>query len=142
VAVHFKNVDRLTAVLSAGDLDLSKREDKSFVLEMVLHAADVANPCRNAQIYRLWTERVMEEFYAQGDREKDAGLVVSKFFDRAQPNVPKCQLGFINFVVAPLFTVVAELLDIEVLTNNLNSNRQMMETEAAEGHAADTPAKS
>jgi hypothetical protein len=136
MAVHFKNVDRLSAVLQSGDLDLSKREEKTFVLEMVIHSADIANPCRSEKIYRQWTERVMQEFYEQGDLEKANGLPVSKFFDRTAPNVPKCQLGFIDFVVRPLMEVVNELLDIQVLVDNLASNRRLMELEAAEASAA------
>ena len=119
MAVHFKNVDRLSAALSAGDLDLSKRDDKSFVLEMLIHSADVSNPCRQERVYRLWTDKVMAEFYNQGDLEKRGGLPVSKFFDRDNPNVPKCQVGFINFVVQPLINVVAELIDIQPLVQNL-----------------------
>ena len=127
---------RLSAVLQSGDLDLSKREEKTFVLEMVIHSADIANPCRSEKIYRQWTERVMQEFYEQGDLEKANGLPVSKFFDRTAPNVPKCQLGFIDFVVRPLMEVVNELLDIQVLVDNLASNRRLMELEAAEASAA------
>ena len=77
----------------------------------------------------------MREFYEQGDLEKANDLPVSKFFDRTQPNVPKCQLGFIDFVVRPLMEVVNELLDIQVLVDNLASNRRLMELEAAEATA-------
>ena len=38
----------------------------------------------------------MEEFFQQGDLERSKGLPVTKFFDRANTNVPKCQMGFIN----------------------------------------------
>ena len=110
MAVHFKNVDRLSAALSAGDLDLSKRDDKSFILEILVHSADIANPCRTESIYRKWTDRVMEEFYKQGDLERDREMTITNFFDRESPNVPKCQIGFINFVVLPLFNVVSEVL--------------------------------
>lgn len=44
MAVHFKNVDRLSAATSAGSFDLSNKEDRTFVLEVVLHSADIANP--------------------------------------------------------------------------------------------------
>ena len=83
----------LRGALSAGDLDLSKRDDKGFILEVLIHSADIANPCRPARVYKLWTDRVMAEFYSQGDREKQEGLPVSKFFDRDAPNVPRCQIG-------------------------------------------------
>ena len=132
MAVHFKNVDRLSAAISAGSFDLSNKDDKTFVLEIVLHSADIANPCRTDHIYRQWTEKVMEEFYNQGDAEKAAGLPVSKFFDRDAPNVPRCQVGFINFIVMPLYNVLADLLDVAPLVDNLKRNLEAMEEEVAE----------
>jgi len=132
MSVHFKNVDRLSAAISAGNFDLTNRDDKTFVLEMVLHSADVANPCRPEPIYRMWTDKVMEEFYDQGDKEKDAGLPVSKFFDRDAPNLPRCQVGFINFVVQPLFTVMGDLLPLSELLSHLHANLRLMEQECAD----------
>jgi hypothetical protein len=61
----------------------------------------------------------MNEFYEQGDLEKQNGMPVTNFFDREAPNVPKCQMGFINFIVTPLFNVVAELIDVQPLLHNL-----------------------
>jgi len=132
MSVHFKNVDRLSAALTAGNFDLSSREDKTFVLEMLLHSADVANPCRPEPIYQSWTDKVMEEFYDQGDLEKAAGLPVSKFFDRDAPNLPRCQVGFLNFVVMPLFTVMGEVLPISTLLDHLKFNKSLMERACAE----------
>ena len=132
MAVHFKNVDRLRAALQSGDLDITKDEDKTFVLEMLMHAADIANPCRREGLYRKWTERVMAEFYEQGDMEKANGLPISKFFDRETPNVPRCQLGFIDFIVKPLMETMNELVDMQPLLDLLLSNRRAMELEAAE----------
>jgi hypothetical protein len=130
MGVHFKNVDRLKATIEAGSFDLSNKEDKTFVLEIVLHAADISNPCRPEPVYRLWTDKVMEEFYNQGDAEKAASLPVSKFFDRDTPNVPRCQVGFITFVLMPLYTALSDILDIGPLMTNLKHNLAIMECAA------------
>lgn len=34
----------------------------------------------------------MEEFYLQGDKERELGMSISQFMDRANTNVPKCQV--------------------------------------------------
>ena len=130
MGVHFKNVDRLKATIEAGSFDLSNKEDKTFVLEIVLHAADISNPCRPEPVYRLWTDKVMEEFYNQGDAEKAASLPVSKFFDRDTPNVPRCQVGFITFVLMPFYTALSDILDIGPLMTNLKHNLAIMECAA------------
>jgi hypothetical protein len=76
MAVHFKNVDRMSAALSAGDLDLNKQDDKSFVLEMIIHAADIGNPCRTEAIYARWTERAYSAHTpsSSGRRRRSAHL--------------------------------------------------------------------
>ena len=40
-----------------------------------------------------WTDRVLAEFYAVGDRERSLCLDLSMFCDRTQPRVAKCQVA-------------------------------------------------
>lgn len=47
--------------------------------------------------------RVMEEFFRQGDKEKELGLPVGGLHDRDTTNIPKSQMGFIDFIVLPLW---------------------------------------
>ena len=78
---------------------------------MMLHAADISNPAKPRLHYFEWTDRVLAEFYAQGDKERalgDEGPGISTFFDREKPNVIKCQSGFIGFIVRPLFEFWSE----------------------------------
>jgi hypothetical protein len=46
-------------------------------LKLLLKAADVSNPAKATPLYLFWTDRIIEEFYAQGDEEKQLGLPVS-----------------------------------------------------------------
>ena len=41
---------------------------------------------------------------------------MTKFFDRATTNVPKCQIGFINIIVSPLVEAFADFLQAPLLT--------------------------
>jgi hypothetical protein len=41
--------------------------------------------------------------YKQGDNEKERGVPVSMFMDRTTTDIPKCQVGFIDYVVTPLY---------------------------------------
>ena len=49
-----------------------------------------------------WLERLEEELFRQGDRERAAGLPISPLFDRTKQGVSKSQVGFYDFVVLPL----------------------------------------
>ncbi len=39
----------------------------------------------------------------QGDQERAKNLPVSTFMDRATTLIPKCQVGFLDYIVTPLF---------------------------------------
>lgn len=84
--------------------------DTDLFMRMALHTADVSNPAKPLHLAQRWTEQVVEEFYAQGDRERELGLPISAFMDRTTGNVPKLQLGFIDFIVKPLFEQWASVM--------------------------------
>jgi len=86
---------------------LATTENKKLVLKVVLHAADTANPTKPWQIAHDWAYRVLEEYANQGDQEKKLGIPVQMLNDREKVNRPNSQIGFIEFIIAPL--VVAEV---------------------------------
>jgi hypothetical protein len=85
---------------------------------VALHAADVSNPAKPWPCYDAWTVRVLDEFFAQGDAERAAGLPVSAGFDRTQvataADKARGQLGFINYVVAPLYAALARVAPLDL----------------------------
>jgi len=87
-------------------------DKKLFMLASVLHAADISNPCKPHRIMLNWTERVLAEFWNQGDEELSLGLEVSPLCDRqaGMKAVPKGQIGFINFVVQPFYAPMARII--------------------------------
>jgi len=86
---------------------LTAADSKKLVLRVLLHAADMANPTKPWNIARDWAYRVLEEYANQGDQEKRLGIPVQMLNDRDRVNRPNSQIGFIEFIVAPL--VAAEV---------------------------------
>ncbi|ETI54541.1 hypothetical protein F441_02636 [Phytophthora nicotianae CJ01A1] len=85
-------------------------EDDRLVLQMALHAADVSNPTKSLRTYLIWTGRIQQEFYEQGDKERELLLPVSIGYDREQPiPLEKMQAGFIIGIVRPLFLSLSHL---------------------------------
>ena len=72
-----------------GELDLSVKKYRLFVLQIALKCADISNPCRIWNISRLWSHRACEEFFRQGDRERSLGYPVTPFCDRNNISVAK-----------------------------------------------------
>ncbi|TDH66040.1 hypothetical protein CCR75_004887 [Bremia lactucae] len=85
-------------------------DDSRLLLQMTLHAADVSNPAKSLHTYLNWTERIMQEFYQQGDKERELLLPVSIGYDRKQPiRLEKMQAGFIIGIVRPLVFTLGQL---------------------------------
>lgn len=105
-------------------------ERKLFLLTQTLHAADISNPCKPKQMMLRWTTRVLDEFWAQGDEERALGMDISPLCDResGRQAVAKGQIGFISFVVQPLYTPIAQLIpEVKDATKVLAQNRSFWE---------------
>ncbi|MEQ2304465.1 cAMP-specific 3',5'-cyclic phosphodiesterase 7B [Ameca splendens] len=85
------------------DMDLQLVAHRHFILQIALKCADVCNPCRDWKLSRQWSERVCEEFYRQGDLEKKFDLEISPLCDQQTDSIPAIQIGFISYIVEPLF---------------------------------------
>mgnify|MGYP003686120907 CR=1 FL=1 len=69
-----------------------------------MHAADLSGPCKPSSAVR-WSRRIAEEFFLQGERERELGLRVSDGFDRecAGGSWAVRNAAFIEHVVRPLY---------------------------------------
>ena len=67
--------------------------DKSKILSLVLHCCDVAHPSKPWLLHRRWTNLLLEEFFRQGDNEKELGLPYSPLCDRNNTLVAESQIG-------------------------------------------------
>ena len=102
-------------------------ETRRLVNQIVLKLGDVSNPAKNETLSGKWTELIMQEFYLQGDKEAAQGRPVSMFMDRNTTSVPKCQIGFISFIVEPLWTAAAAKLSLDRQLDNIKANKERWE---------------
>ncbi|KAI1727438.1 3'5'-cyclic nucleotide phosphodiesterase domain-containing protein [Ditylenchus destructor] len=107
-------------------LTLDKYNDRIQVLQSMIHLADLSNPTKPIELYRNWNERILEEYWRQGDKEKELGLEVSPMCDRGNVTIEKSQVGFIDYIVHPLFETWAELVypDAQHILDQLEDNRE------------------
>ena len=116
----------------------------------MVHCADLSNPTKPLDIYRRWVALIMEEFFQQGDREREQGLDVSPMCDRQNATIEKSQVcvthdwykcsdpnayaffflnrfqvGFIDYIVHPLWETWADLVhpDAQDILDGLEDNR-------------------
>ncbi|XP_014036844.1 high affinity cAMP-specific 3',5'-cyclic phosphodiesterase 7A isoform X2 [Salmo salar] len=89
--------------LNQDDLCLSNASHRHFILQMALKCADICNPCRPWELSKQWSEKVTQEFFHQGDIEKKHKLEVSPLCDSQRNSMGNIQIGFMTYVVEPLF---------------------------------------
>ncbi|MBV95998.1 cAMP-specific 3',5'-cyclic phosphodiesterase 4A, partial [Eschrichtius robustus] len=78
-------------VTSSGVLLLDNYADRIQVLRNMVHCADLSNPTKPLELYRQWTDRIMAEFFQQGDRERERGMEISPMCDKHTASVEKSQ---------------------------------------------------
>ncbi|XP_050988092.1 cAMP-specific 3',5'-cyclic phosphodiesterase 4B isoform X1 [Labeo rohita] len=112
-------------VTSSGVLLLDNYTDRIQVLRNMVHCADLSNPTKPLDLYRQWTDRIMEEFFHQGDRERERGMEISPMCDKHTASVEKSQVGFIDYIVHPLWETWADLVhpDAQDILDTLEENR-------------------
>ncbi|XP_056439700.1 high affinity cAMP-specific 3',5'-cyclic phosphodiesterase 7A isoform X1 [Gadus chalcogrammus] len=104
-------LSRFRTHLDQDDLCLSHAHHRHFILQMALKCADICNPCRPWELSKQWSEKVTEEFFHQGDIEKKHNLEVSPLCDRDKNTMGDIQIGFMSYVVEPLFSEWARFSD-------------------------------
>ncbi len=101
---HFSILTQFKNRVEAASLDnLEVTDTRWSVLEVMIKCADLSNSTKKMNVSKKWVDKVMEEFYTQGDKERSLGLPISQFMDRNNSNIPKCQTGFIDVLVNPLY---------------------------------------
>lgn len=105
--------------MSPHPLPLPSPRHTQNLLKLALKCADVGHTAKNTPLHLVWTERVCEEFYKQGDQERKRGMSLSPFMDRRKPAVPKAQIGFIAMLCIPMYDSLLAVLegDSEGLSN-------------------------
>uniref|UniRef100_A0A8C0YG39 Phosphodiesterase n=1 Tax=Cyprinus carpio carpio TaxID=630221 RepID=A0A8C0YG39_CYPCA len=113
-------------VTSLGVLLLDNYSDRIQVLQNMVHCADLSNPTKPLELYRQWTDRIMVELFRQGDRERDKGIEISPMCDKHTASVEKSQVGFIDYIVHPLWETWADLVhpDAQDILDTLEDNRE------------------
>ncbi|XP_058495252.1 cAMP-specific 3',5'-cyclic phosphodiesterase 4D-like isoform X2 [Solea solea] len=113
-------------VTSLGVLLLDNYSDRIQVLQNMVHCADLSNPTKPLELYRQWTDRIMVEFFTQGDRERDKGMEISPMCDKQNASIEKTQVGFIDYIVHPLWETWADLVhpDAQDILDTLEDNRE------------------
>lgn len=123
MSFHFQQLKNMRNLLTLAEPSV----DKSKALSLVLHCCDISHPAKKWDLHHKWTMLLLEEFFRQGDLERELGLPFSPLCDRNNTLVAESQIGFIEFIVEPSMGVCADMLEtilapIAPIANNNNNN--------------------
>ncbi|KAJ3297125.1 High affinity cAMP-specific and IBMX-insensitive 3',5'-cyclic phosphodiesterase 9A [Borealophlyctis nickersoniae] len=83
---------------------------RQLLLQIIVKCSDISNEVRPKHVSEPWVDSLLEEFFTQSDREKAEGLPTAPFMDRQKVTKASAQVGFIGFVMIPLFELVSKVL--------------------------------
>ena len=133
MAFHFQIVDSYKEYKKNKDKKLEQNQ-----LNFITHIADLFHNYRKFEISLRWVELLSNEFWNQGDKERELGLPISFLCDREDIDVPKSQVGFINTFSLPTIQEFVEVnikfehLKINVI-NNLNNWEKLQKEKRKRG---------
>ena len=86
--------------------------DRQLLVCAIVHTCDLSGQAYGEAVSNEWSDRIVQEFSAQAQRESDEGLPVSGFMANLDTPmaIAKLQFGFIAFVVIPLWQSLGKVL--------------------------------
>ena len=113
-------------------------EEQQSLLDFFIHAADLAHNTKLFKISLQWVELLSNEFWLQGDKEKEMKLPVSFLCDRVGCNIPNSQVGFIKGFILPTFQVLITMFPslsytVENAKNNICEWQKLVDEKRVTG---------
>jgi hypothetical protein len=125
-----QNVDKMILSETIPENINKNNETKQLILSECVHTADLSNPAKMNSVFVEWTKLVYQEFFTQGDTERNNKVNITMLCDRNTTNIHKSQIGFINFVVMKQFDEMLKLIpEIQTYKDNIIMNLKYSERE-------------
>jgi len=148
LATDMKHHGHHVGLLREFELGEASDSQSQFLIEVMVHAADISNPFMPPDISTRWAECLNREFTQQVQMEEKLGLPVTAFMTGLDnPCVAaKSLLGFMDFVIVPmtssLFRIFPDLTEPKhfLETNRSTASDILHRDKAREEGAASTGA--
>jgi hypothetical protein len=123
LTLHRSIIDQWSKVLV--NYKKGEKDHRLLLCQILIKMADISNPGKPFPLAKRWARLVQEEFFLQGDKEKQHNVPVSLYMDRNNPCLSKMQIGFLDFFVFPLSEKVVQLFPkLQFMNDNLIENKE------------------
>jgi len=126
---HFKHRSMYKELVDSKTFDITKPDHHFLLRNIIMTAADLSAATKPFPAQRRVAELVYSEFFDQGDLEKALGTSASELQDllnrQKVSELPKMQVGFLDFVVGPVYDTLAKHFeDLQLLDKEVKRNRK------------------
>lgn len=124
---HKALLQRVEGRLGASNaLSRDSADDRKLLVAFLVHCADLCNPILAPPMSKRIADKLGEEFKAQAELEREKGLAVTVMLAPTVQKQGDMELGFIQFVVKPLYEMLSRLApDLEVCLHRIDANTKM-----------------
>ena len=97
--------------------------EQQEVLNYLIHIGDLSHSSKQFDITYKWSYLLSEEFWRQGDEEKEKGFNVNFLYDRNNIDIGRNQVGFIKGIIVPSFDLLINFLpELMYYSDNMKEN--------------------
>ena len=109
-------------ILFSGN-EKTRFDEQQVLLNYLIHMADLGHNCKKYEISKQWIKLLCEEFWIQGDKEKNLGIPVSFLCDRDKIDVPASQVNFLRgFIISSFDSLVDIFPNLKFTMDNAKNN--------------------
>jgi len=124
-------------ILLSGN-EKTKFDEQQVLLNYLMHMADLGHNCKKYEISKQWVKLLCEEFWIQGDKEKQLGIPVSFLCNRDKIDVPASQVNFLRGFIISSFDSLVEMFPklnytMENAKNNIDKWQKLLEQKRVTG---------
>ena len=91
--------------------------EQQEILNYLIHIGDISHNTKKFEITYKWSLLLTEEFWRQGDEEKEKGFNVNFLYDRNNIDIGRNQVGFIKGIIVPSFDLLINFHIISIITH-------------------------
>ncbi len=97
--------------------------EQQEILNYLIHIGDISHNTKKFEITYKWSLLLTQEFWRQGDEEKEKGFNVNFLYDRNNIDIGRNQVGFIKGIIFPSFDLLVNFLpELMYYSDNMKEN--------------------
>ena len=123
-------------------VEKTKFDEQQNMFNYLIHAADLGHNAKKFHISMHWVKLLQQEFWNQGDKEREKNLNISFLCDRNNVDVPASQVGFLKGFILNTYDILVTIfpsLDftLDNAKNNINEWQKLADQKRRTGWSPD-----